>query len=177
MTQREMLILIAGTLPRQFSAEDLAIAAWRRWPHSFGMHGYDYPSTQRMYSLLSHKIGPIRQGYMSRPPAMELTAAGRAELARLTGDDAEPAQWLTEAERLWSESGGRDKLTARHAAEFFGLAYPSTHCGQAAQTICAKLADLAQNDTPSGRVRYHLADYLSEQFGRALGLAIQRSRM
>lgn len=177
MTQREMLLIVAGTLPRRFRPDDLAVAAWKRFPDAFSMNLYKFPSTQKVFSCLCHKVGPVRYGWLTPPPVMSLTAAGRAKLDELLGEPEAPADCPTDADRLWAVAGGRDLLTPRHAAEFFGLAYPVKDLAAAAEVIVNRLGELAQVDTTAGRVRYHLADYLSEKFGRSLGLNHSRSRM
>lgn len=60
-TNTDRLILAANTLHLQktvpFTAYDLAIAAWERWPSVFSMpgHGRKHPDSHKIFSMLSGK--------------------------------------------------------------------------------------------------------------------------
>ena len=48
-----------------FTAEDLAIAAWKRFPDSFAMEGYPkYPDSNRVYTKLMGKKGLVGRGWL-----------------------------------------------------------------------------------------------------------------
>lgn len=169
MTQVDKILLAAARIPAPFSREDLAVACWRCDPEAFGMRLYRHPSTQVVYAWLCHSRGPIKRGLIQDGPRLALTAAGRARVAELTGDGTPPPPEPTEAEQLWAASRGREQLRLRHAKEVFGLTDRDVLAG-AGEKVWARLIALAADESPEGRARHTLADYLAGKFAKTLRL-------
>ena len=95
LTVRDEILVAAACLDRsrgggEFTAEDLVVAAWRLYPGSFGMSGYDYPHSQRVVCRLSGPDGLIEKGLLGRVVgALKLTDAGRRKAVQ--GGVFEPA--------------------------------------------------------------------------------------
>jgi hypothetical protein len=72
-----------------FSVEALAVAAWRRWPKSFGLAGYpEHPNANTVISYLSGVKGLVSgRGWLRKtgPKLYTVTPAGQEEAWRLGG--------------------------------------------------------------------------------------------
>lgn len=63
-----------------FTAEDLVIAAWKKFPDSFGMEGHpQYPDSNRVYTKLMGKKGLVGRGWLAKvgEKRYQLSEAGR----------------------------------------------------------------------------------------------------
>jgi hypothetical protein len=70
-----------------FTAEDLAIAAWKKFPDSFAMEGHSiYPDSNRVYTKLMGKRGLVGRGWLVKlgEKRYQLSEAGRI-LAKALG--------------------------------------------------------------------------------------------
>jgi len=98
----DKLVLAASDLEREgrtkFSAEDLVVAAWRKFPDVFGLSGYPdgkgqlaYPDSNRVFAeIMGSK--PIRQrGLLTKVGSKmyQLTDAGREHVRSLTDRSSE----------------------------------------------------------------------------------------
>ena len=89
----EKLLFACGELDRQgypsYTAEALAVAAWRDDPEAFGLRGFRHahPAEAKVRTLLMGTKGLPARGLLEKVGTMEytLTRAGRAALARLNG--------------------------------------------------------------------------------------------
>lgn len=65
-----LLFDAARSLSSPFSAAELAVAAWRKYPEKFGLAGYVYehPNTHKVFVMLAAHRGSdlVRQGYLHR---------------------------------------------------------------------------------------------------------------
>jgi hypothetical protein len=69
LSLEEEVLLAAADLEENnesaFTAEDLAIAAWEKFPDSFGMEGHSqYPDSNRVYTKLMGKRGLVGRGWL-----------------------------------------------------------------------------------------------------------------
>jgi hypothetical protein len=63
-----------------FTAEDLVIATWKKFPDSFGMEGYsNYPDSNRVYTKLMGRKGLVGRGWLVKvgEKRYQLSEAGR----------------------------------------------------------------------------------------------------
>jgi len=88
----------------QFSAEDLVVSAWRRFPDAFGLKGHfdengnlKYPDSNRVYAEIMGSKALRKLGFLQKvgPKTYKLTEAGRARaLASMnTSSDEAPKKW------------------------------------------------------------------------------------
>jgi hypothetical protein len=73
-----------------FTAEELAIEAWRKFPDSFSMEGHaEYPDSNRVYTKLMGKKGLVGRGWLVKvsEKRYQLSEAGRIT-AKALGDPA-----------------------------------------------------------------------------------------
>jgi len=79
-----------------FTAEDLAIAAWKKFPDSFGMEGYPkYPDSNRVYTKLMGKKGLVGRGWLVKvgEKRYQLSEAGKI-MAKALGSTVAPTTGL-----------------------------------------------------------------------------------
>lgn len=74
------LLSVACTFGGPFSAEQLAVAAWKAHPAVFSMHGYAHPDLHRVVWLLSGRRGLVHKGRLRKLGGgfYEVTERGRA---------------------------------------------------------------------------------------------------
>ena len=168
MTLAEILIVVATELGDDFTKEDLAIAAWERFPQSFGMSGGTYPDTQKVYAMLSHTSGPVRKGLMRLHPKLAVTNAGRVRAAQTILAEQPVVSTPAPQSRRWDGKTDWHKARLEDAMEFFGLTFAEVHTGTSAEKIRARLAALRAVEGPEGNWNYNLADFLIEKFGSVL---------
>lgn len=95
-TVYEKVLLAAHFFDRQgkarFTAEDLAVAAWKADPELFGLDGYtdQHPDYNCVVSALSGARGLPQKGWLVKvaPKTYSLTKAGREVVAQLRGEPA-----------------------------------------------------------------------------------------
>ena len=124
---------------RPFSAEDLVVAAWRKFPDVFGLAGYsdEHPDSNRVFvEIMGSK--PLRsQGFLARvgEKRYDLTEAGRRRAAALSerqavggakaGLDRRVAKELHKlfsSRALEKQKSGRSaELTFHDACSFWGI--------------------------------------------------------
>jgi len=71
-----------------FTAEELAIATWKRFPDSFGMEGHpQYPDSNRVYTKLMGRKGLVGRGWLMKvgEKRYQLSEAGRV-MAKALGN-------------------------------------------------------------------------------------------
>jgi hypothetical protein len=99
----------AGQSP--FSAEALIVAAWQKYPRTFGLKGYadQYPDSNKVLSSIMGEKGLARRGWLSKmgQKLYALTREGRHVIRRLSPEDAPAASAASEAVAL---SRDHDKL-------------------------------------------------------------------
>jgi hypothetical protein len=82
----------AGQQP--FSAEALIVAAWQKYPHTFGLKGYDdqYPDSNKVLASIMGEKGLARRGWLVKmgQKLYSLTRDGRQVVRRLTQGDDQP---------------------------------------------------------------------------------------
>ncbi len=130
---------------RPFSAEDLVVSAWRKFPDSFGLPGYrgpdgrlSYPDSNRVFAEIMGCKSVRRRGFLSKvgPKMYQLTEAGREEArglsARVVGYPPEkaglPRDMQLELQRLLRSkavqkvrSSRSADLTFHDACAFWGI--------------------------------------------------------
>jgi len=74
-----LILRVALTMPETFTKADLVIAAWKAYPHEFGMRAYDLPNSQAVYCKVDGATGLVGRGYLEWISAgvLRATAAGR----------------------------------------------------------------------------------------------------
>jgi hypothetical protein len=98
-TVPEKILLAAFQLEEQghspFSAEALIVAAWQKYPRTFGLKGYDeqYPDSNKVLASIMGEKGLTRRGWLSKPAQKlyALTNEGRRVVRRLLHGDDQPA--------------------------------------------------------------------------------------
>lgn len=146
-TVSEMILLSAVALEEQghstFTAEELIVAVWRRYPGSFGLKGFveQHPDANKVLTSLMGEKGIVRRGWLAKmgQKLYALTRDGRGEASRLRGDpDAPPPPsreeklpreleqfliGLLESDALQKLREGRKaELTFADACRFWGIA-------------------------------------------------------
>jgi hypothetical protein len=83
LSLEQQVLLVAVELEANgqspFTAEEVAIAAWKRFPDSFAMEGYpEYPDSNRVYTKLMGKKGLAGRGWLVKvsEKQYQLTGAG-----------------------------------------------------------------------------------------------------
>lgn len=145
-TVPEKILLAASHLEEQgqspFSAEALIVAAWQKFPKTFGLKGYtdQHPDSNKVLSCIMGERGLARRGWLSKmgQKLYALTKEGRHVVHRLQSG-GEPTQTGTAPVRisrdhekyvlgLFSssavqkfEEGLKDELTFADACRFWGI--------------------------------------------------------
>jgi hypothetical protein len=144
-TVPEKILLAAHQLEEQgqspFSAEALVVAAWQKFPRTFGLKGYTdtYPDSNKVLSSIMGERGLTRRGWLSKmgQKLYALTREGNQVVFRLqAGDEAPPAAGSVRIARdlekhlltLFAshavqkfEEGLRDEVTFAEACRFWGI--------------------------------------------------------
>ena len=144
-TVPEKILLAADDLDKQsespFSAEALIVAAWKRFPKTFGLKGYQelYPDSNKILSSIMGEKGLTRRGLLVKmgQKMYSLTRDGRQVVRRLMlqEDDAPPANMVRlsrEQEKFLLslmdssanqkyEENRKSELTFADACRFWGI--------------------------------------------------------
>jgi hypothetical protein len=115
-TVPEKILLAAFQLEEQgqspFSAEALIVAAWQKYPRTFGLKGYDeqYPDSNKVLASIMGERGLARRGWLVKPgqKLYALSAEGRKCVRRLLQGDDQPE--AVKADRPVKLSKDHDKL-------------------------------------------------------------------
>jgi hypothetical protein len=97
-TVPEKILLAAFGLEQDgqspFSAEALVVAAWQKYPRTFGLKGYDerFPDSNKVLASIMGEKGLARRGWLAKmgQKLYALTREGREAVRRLQKGDAEP---------------------------------------------------------------------------------------
>jgi hypothetical protein len=147
-TVPEKILLSAFHLEEQgqspFTAEALIVAAWQKYPRTFGLKGFDehYPDSNKVLASIMGEKGLARRGWLAKmgQKLYALTHEGRRAVRRiLQGEDIPPAprsdrpaklsrendKWLqelfvTSAYENFRE-GRQQELTFADACRFWGI--------------------------------------------------------
>jgi len=105
LTVTEKLLVAAGDLDegkgKSFTAEDLVVAAWRRFPRTFGLRGHNdahgvpaYPDSNRVFAEIMGSKPIRKRGQLVKvgEKTYQLTASGREAASALTARDHASAQ-------------------------------------------------------------------------------------
>jgi len=144
-TVPEKILLAAYHLEEQghspFSAESLIVAAWQKYPKTFGLRGYtdQYPDSNKVLSSIMGERGLTRRGWLAKmgQKLYALTRDGRHVVQRLLkGEDVETVRQTVKLSRdqekallalLAStavqkmEEGRKDELTFADACRWWGI--------------------------------------------------------
>jgi len=157
LTVHERLLLVAADLEksgkRTFSAEDLVVASWKRFPDTFGLAGYNdedgrplYPNSNRVFAEIMGSSKPLRKlGLIAKSGTkrFHLTEAGRQRAALLGASGGERRVRTTKAsfsretarelQKILSSravakygEGRADEITFHDASSFWGISARST---------------------------------------------------
>lgn len=149
LTVQDKILLAALDLVRldktEFSAEDLVVAAWKKYPDTFGLAGYvtkegvaKYPDSNRVFAEIMGSKPLRKQGHVRKVgrKLYELTDVGRDKAEFLAGIDAEntpskaslPRSIEIELRRLLSSrvieklvSGQNEDISFYDACTFWGI--------------------------------------------------------
>jgi hypothetical protein len=146
-TVPEKILFSAYTLEEHgrspFSAEDLIVKSWEKFPKTFGLKGYTdiHPDSNKVLSCIMGERGLARRGWLTKmgQKLYQLTREGRMVVQRLRqGGEAPPAAARKEvkvsrehekillsllgssAAKKFSE-GLKDELTFKEACNHFGI--------------------------------------------------------
>jgi hypothetical protein len=97
-TVPEKILLAAYGLEEQgqspFSAEALVVAAWQKFPRTFGLKGYSdqYPDSNKILTSIMGEKGLARRGWLAKmgQKLYSLTRDGRQVVRRLLQEDEAP---------------------------------------------------------------------------------------
>jgi len=97
-TVPEKILVAADQLDKQgqspFSAEALIVAAWQKFPKTFGLKGFaeQYPDSNKILSSIMGEKGLARRGWLVKmgQKVYALTREGRQVVRRVTLDDEDP---------------------------------------------------------------------------------------
>ncbi|HLJ97200.1 MAG TPA: hypothetical protein VKU02_28835 [Gemmataceae bacterium] len=144
-TVPEKILLAAHQLEEQgqspFSAEALVVAAWQKFPRTFGLKGYteEYPDSNKVLSSIMGERGLTRRGWLSKmgQKLYALTWEGKQMVVRLQqgGEPPPPASavkitrdWEKHLQTLFGslavkkfEEGLRNEVTFAEACRFWGI--------------------------------------------------------
>jgi hypothetical protein len=146
-TVPEKILLAAFQLEQEgqspFSAEALVVAAWQKYPGTFGLKGYDerYPDSNKVLASIMGEKGLARRGWLAKmgQKLYALTREGRLAVRRLhQGDDevappaAAPVKLARDQERVLQElfastaydkfrAGRQEELKFADACRFWGI--------------------------------------------------------
>jgi hypothetical protein len=87
MNQRQKIVYASLFLEHfcrldRWTQEDLAVAAWRLFPDDFGLDGFAFPSSQKVYAKLLGQDGILARDWLRRDgDYLALTSTGRAMVA------------------------------------------------------------------------------------------------
>lgn len=95
----------------KFSAEDLVVFSWRKFPDAFGLQGYldehgnaMYPNSNRVYAEIMGSKPLRKQGLLQKVgnKMYRLTEAGRVRAGSITNmpHDKAPEKWLLAREKI-----------------------------------------------------------------------------
>jgi hypothetical protein len=88
--------LAAGDVARDFTAEDLVVAAWKSDSASFGLRGHErvYPDNNKVYTKIDGKTGLVSKGLLAKAGerTLRITTAGLAYTAQLDGSGGDPGR-------------------------------------------------------------------------------------
>jgi len=146
---------------QRFSAEDLVVMAWRRYPEAFGLAGYNdrdghplYPNSNRVYAEIMGSKSLRKNGWLRKVGSKmyQLTEAGRAQARSIpggAGSDA-PDKWALAREqvafirRLFDSraagkfrAGCRDDISFFDACGFWGIS-----SGSNAKDLWSRFAEI-----------------------------------
>lgn len=150
-----------------FTAEALIVAAWKKFPKTFGLKGYaeQYPDSNKILSALMGERGLARRGWLAKvgQKLYSLSPDGKLVVERLlSGGEAPPVPRAPRAGRELERSllallegptlskfleGRRQELTFSDACRFWGIS--DTAQGQA---VDARLHKLRQQLTDFERL-------------------------
>lgn len=145
-TVPEKILLAAHQLEEQgqspFSAESLIVAAWQKFPKTFGLKGYtdQYPDSNKVLSSIMGERGLTRRGWMVKmgQKLYSLTKEGQVIVKRIqSGEEAPPppprtARISRDQEKVLLglfnstavqkyEESRKEELTFADACRFWGL--------------------------------------------------------
>lgn len=115
-TVPEKILLAAFQLEEQgqspFSAEALIVAAWQKYPRTFGLKGYDdqYPDSNKVLASIMGEKGLARRGWLLKmgQKLYSLSHEGRRAVRRLLQGDDQPE--TAKSDRPIKLSKEHDKL-------------------------------------------------------------------
>jgi hypothetical protein len=117
-TLPEKILLAAAALEGQgqtpFAAEALIVAAWQKYPHTFGLKGFEeqYPDSNKVLSSLMGEKGLAKRGWLLK--------AGQKQYA-LTRDGRQVVRRLQQGETTPPQPGAPVKLPREHDKLLQGL--------------------------------------------------------
>jgi pyruvate/2-oxoglutarate dehydrogenase complex dihydrolipoamide acyltransferase (E2) component len=95
LTTVKKILVAAAQLDQEkdtFTAEDLIVCAWQKYPESFGLNGYrdSHPDSNRVLSKLMGSVGLCSRGWLEQvsTKTYRMTAAGRKLVLGLKSDPA-----------------------------------------------------------------------------------------
>ncbi len=67
LSQAEMILLAAATLDAPFACEALIVAAWGKYPDTFGMKGFkSFPCSNKVIASLAGENGLVKRGWLTK---------------------------------------------------------------------------------------------------------------
>lgn len=116
-TVPEKILMAAFQLEEQgqspFSAEALIVAAWQKYPRTFGLKGYDeqYPDSNKVLASIMGEKGLARRGWLVKmgQKMYSLSHEGRRTVRRLLQGDDQPER-VVKSDRPVKLSKDHDKL-------------------------------------------------------------------
>jgi hypothetical protein len=144
-TVPEKILLAADQLEKEgqspFSAEALIVAAWQKFPRTFGLKGYtdQYPDSNKVLSSIMGEKGLARRGWLVKmgQKVYSLTREGRQALRRILRQEEAPEpptnlrlprdkersllNLLESSAAGKFEEGRKQELTFADACRFWGI--------------------------------------------------------
>ena len=144
MNHHDRILLAASKLDGEFTAEQLVVKAWKLFPRTYGLSGFEdlYPDSNKPLSYVMGQKGLVTRCWLKklRPKVYSVTMAGLNRLAYLEECEKRkqptipPAKYQeniflnrlvnSEAYRKYQDGSFNKDVTFRDACEFWGAGNP-----------------------------------------------------
>lgn len=190
LSQPEKILIAAAELEAPFTAEELAVAAWKKYPDTFGLRGFtdQHPNCNRINASLMGRRGMVERGLLIKdgdhylvnknrqaaPPKQKSRGMARTKSQLL----AAAAKRMIGSAAMATCSTSRDDVTFAMACEFWDIHEATPRHKVAAKIKAAKNYLLSLEADACGtqvtvtdvNAIRNLHDWMEEKFSRHLAI-------